>query len=171
MAIIRPTYIDVISTMTPRIDVTAMGDGSDYDSLVAHGGTLPSKDTLDALLIAATKEKAWLAIKEKRDFLKGNGTKVGNYWFHADDASRIQQLGLVMFGANLPAGIMWKTMSGAFVPMTQQLAMQIFIAQATHDTMLFTIAEQKRQAMMVSADPAQYDQDSGWPETYQGAAT
>jgi hypothetical protein len=171
MAIIRPTYMEVITSVTPRLDVTCEGDGSDYELLVCHNGTLPSKAVLDQMVVEATKERAWLAIKDKRDLLKVSGTKVGNYWFHADDASRIQQLGLVMFGANLPKGIMWKTMTGEFVLMTPELAMQIFIAQATHDTILFTIAEQKRQAMLASADPAQYDQNSGWPETYQGTAS
>jgi hypothetical protein len=54
------------------------------------------------------------------------GYVVGGHWFQSDSASRIQQLSLVVMGANLPPGIQWKTLAGTFVAMTQTLAVQIF---------------------------------------------
>lgn len=110
----------------------------------------------------------WEDIKFKRDHLQASGVKVGNYWFHSDTSSRIQQLGLVMMGSNIPPGLMWKTMSGELVVMTQTLAMQIFMAQAAQDMTLFAVAENKRREMMLVQDPTSYDYESGWPETFTG---
>lgn len=113
-------------------------------------------------------ERAWLweDIKGVRDRLQSSGTKVGAYWFHSDNSSRIQQLGLVMMGANIPAGLKWKTMSGEQVTMTPTLAGQIFMAQATHDMTLFAVAEVKKKALLVMQDPTGFDVNSGWPETF-----
>lgn len=108
----------------------------------------------------------WLEIKAARDRRKAGGVQVGGYWFHSDDASRIQQIGLVMMGANIPAGLQWKTMSGEFVTMTPELAQQIFDAVATHDQAAFAVAEQHCAAMEVSDGPANYDYSAGWPPIY-----
>ena len=69
--------------------------------------------------------------QSERDRRKHDGGyKVGTNWFHSDDTSRIQQIALTIMGANMPANIMWKTMSGSFVLMTPTLAGQIFQAAA-----------------------------------------
>lgn len=167
MAVLIPTYVEVISTLLPAVNVACLGDGSDYDQLVWQSGDpLPSKAELDILQIEKTKIRQWKAIQDIRDFRKNAGVKVGSNWFHSDDTSRIQQLGLLMFGANMPAGIMWKTMAGTFVPMTPLLAQQIFMASAIHDQTIFGVAEQKRAAMLAHPNPSQYDQESGWPPIY-----
>jgi hypothetical protein len=71
-----------------------------------------------------------------------------------------------MMGANIPANLYWKTMSSSFVLMTQTLAMQIFQAAATSDVTIFTVAEQKKGAMMALSDPRAYDVLGGWPLIY-----
>jgi hypothetical protein len=91
---------------------------------------------------------------------------VGTNWYHSDDTSRIQQIGLVMLGANMPNNIMWKTMLGDFVLMTPTLASQIFQAAMVSDMTIFTVAEQKRQAMLALSDPRNYSWDTGWPPIY-----
>lgn len=113
----------------------------------------------------------WNNIKEERDRRKMEcGYKVTtggvDYWYHSDDTSRIQQIALVMLGANMPGNIMWKTMSGAFVSMNPTLAQQIFQAAIVSDMTLFSVAEQKRVAMQALADPRTYDWKSGWPKGY-----
>jgi hypothetical protein len=169
MAVLKPTYIEAISALTPSIDVTSIGDGTDYDLLVWQGGDpLPSKAALDILVLEKTKTRQWRAIQEIRDTKKAGGVKVGANWFHSDESSRIQQLGLVMFGANLPAGIMWKTLSGNFVAMTPTLAQQIFMAVAISDQQIFGVAEQKKVVMNAMENPQDYDQESGWPIVYTG---
>lgn len=102
-------------------------------------------------------------IKADRDRRKIAGTPVGEHAFHSDPDSRIQQIGLVMMGAALPAGIQWKTIGGAFVEMTPQLAGQIFQATASRDVALFAAAEAHIAAAAASDDPLAYDSTAGWP--------
>lgn len=109
---------------------------------------------------------AWHGIKTERDRRKEGGVKVGAKWFHSDDGSRIQQMGLVMMGANLPAGLQWKTMDGSVITMTPALAQQVFTGQAASDQAIFAVAEQHRVAMEASADPATYDYSTGWPKIF-----
>jgi hypothetical protein len=92
-------------------------------------------------LLAAAKLEHTESIKTERDRRKFAGCPVGAHIIHSDDSSRIQQLGLVMLGQNIPAGLKWKTVGGAFVDMTPALAGQIFAAQAARDTALFAHAE------------------------------
>lgn len=113
-----------------------------------------------------SKAAKWEDIKAERDRRKAGGVKVGDKWFHSDDASRIQQIGLVMMGANLPAGLQWKTMDGSFITMTPSLAQQVFTAQATSDQTLFAHAEALRVALAKAPDPAAFDYLAGWPAIY-----
>ncbi len=108
----------------------------------------------------------WEKVKGKRDSVKAGGVKVGDKWFHTDDASRIQHMALNMMGANIPAGLQWKTMDGTFVTMTQALAGQVFQAVAVLDMQAFAKAEEHRAAMMQAANPFGYDFSTGWPKTY-----
>jgi len=110
--------------------------------------------------------EVWANIKVMRDERQLSGIKVGNYWFHSDNSSRIKYLGLLMIGANIPANLQWKTMTGVFVTMTQTLAGQIFSAIAAFDSQSFIKAEQHKAAMQASSDPLSYDFSTGWPLVY-----
>lgn len=118
------------------------------------------------------REAAWERIKTERDRRKHLGVKVGSHWYHSDHDSRTQQLGLVMAGAALPPGLMWKTLSGdglhapVFVEMTPVLAGQIFQSTMLSDAAIFAAAEAHRAAMLSSADPGSYNPDGGWPEAF-----
>jgi hypothetical protein len=143
------------------------------DAAFAHllpEGCVEITDAEAAALQKPTSEQAkataWGAIKAERDRRKAGGVKVGAKWFHSDDASRIQQLALVMMGAGLPAGLQWKTMDGSFITMTPALAQQVFTGQAASDQTIFAVAEGHRVAMEASADPAAYDHSTGWPKVF-----
>lgn len=114
-------------------------------------------------------EQIWQKIKAERDTRKAGGVKVvvsgDDKWFHSDDGSRIQQLGLVMMGASVPP-VEWKTMDGSFVTMSQLLAGAIFQAVAAHDVAVFGVAENHRIAMENSEDPSSYDYSTDWPQTF-----
>jgi len=113
------------------------------------------------------KSDQWEAIKTERDRrIQTGGYLVGGKWFHSDTFSRTQQIGLVMMGAGMPAGVEWKTMDGSFIAMTQALAGQIFTAAATSDQTIFSVAETHRIAMEASADPSTYDFSGGWPKVF-----
>lgn len=116
--------------------------------------------------LAEIKAEMWRKIQIERDRRKSGGVQVGGNWFHSDDTSRIQQLGLVMFGANMPNNIMWKTMSGSFVLMTPTLAQQIFTAVAASDMVIFAKAEEHKANMNASPDPTSYNYLTGWPLIY-----
>lgn len=123
------------------------------------------QQTFDILAIA--KAAKWDAIQAERDKRKVAGYRVNGHRFHSDPDSRIQQLGLVMMGANIPAGLMWKTIGGVFVPMIPELAQSIFATTAYADTAIFAAAEAHRATMAALTDAAAvaaYDHSSGWPE-------
>ena len=112
------------------------------------------------------RAKKWEAIKAERDRRKSQGATVGGKKFHSDDASRIQQLALVMMGNGIPNGLQWKTMDGSFATMTPGLANQVFAATAALDQSLFAAAEAHRAAVNSLTDPAAiaaYDYSTGWP--------
>lgn len=123
----------------------------------------PSADQIESARHPAALALVTQQIKAERDRRKIAGTPVGAHFFHSDPDSRIQQIGLVMMGASLPAGIQWKTLGGAFVEMTPQLAGQIFQATASRDVALFAAAEAHIAAAAASADPLAYDFTAGWP--------
>jgi hypothetical protein len=160
-------YLEVISRKYPELQVSTEGDDSVYENLVAEKGILPTKEALDAAHIECAKEDMWLEIKAERDRRKAAGVKVGEHWFHSDDASRIQQIALTMLGASMPANLMWKTMTGQFVPMSQTLASEIFQTSIQSDTTIFGIAENHRQQMLGLPDPRDYDFSGGWPMTFE----
>lgn len=161
------SYIDVISTYFPTVQARADGSGYEYEQLVWEAGDpIPPKATLDVKCLELAQARAWLNIQAERDRRKSGGIKVGANWFHSDDPSRIQQLGLVMMGANLPAGIMWKTLGGSFVLMTPLLAQQIFMISASSDQAIFTKAEYHKAMMLQAPIPSQYNYLTGWPLTY-----
>jgi hypothetical protein len=135
---------------------------------------------MQAPAIAYTKKEKqddqWLRIHDERERRKAGGVQltVGtkSYWFWTDAASRNQYA--LLDGSLTRKGIppttvftSWKTMSGEFVPFTQNLLHQIIDAGVDKESELFVIAEQHRQAMMAATDPDSYDYSGGWPQTYQ----
>jgi hypothetical protein len=160
-------YIEVVQTHYPGRKIHADGDGTDYSLLIADDGLpLPPKSEMDTFMLALTKLQKWEEIKAERDRRKFNGVKVGTSWFHSDDSSRIQQIGLMLMGASMPAGIMWKTMTDTFIQMTPALAVGIFQATGAQDMAIFARAEYHRAMMNASPNPSTYDYSTGWPLTF-----
>lgn len=158
-----------------------------FEHLLPAGSTKITDDEATDLQKPTTdqaKAAKWEAIKIERDHRTENGGyKVGTKWFHSDQKSRSQQLGLARkadrietTGGDLDAvmhdsdgsQIVWKTMDGSFVPMTVRLAQQIAAAAETSDLATFKAAELHRAAMEGSADPASYEFSNGWPATFAG---
>lgn len=118
---------------------------------------------------APTAAEIWERIKTERDRrTQLGGYQAGGKWFHSDTFSRTQQIGLVMLGAGIPAGTMWKTMDGSFIEMTPTLAQQVFAAAAAQDLATFAAAEAHKAAMEAAADPAAYNFSAGWPAVFGG---
>lgn len=161
------TYMEAIGEGFPLVGCHCEGDSNIYENIVWDSGDpIPTKATLDAWIISSVQLQGWRLIQAERDRRKSNGVKVGTNWYHSDDTSRIQQLALIMMGANMPSNIMWKTLTGSFVLMTPTLAGQIFQSIAQADQAIFAHAEQLRVTLSSSPDPLNFNHLAGWPLTY-----
>jgi hypothetical protein len=101
-------------------------------------------------------------IKLKRDNLQEtNGFLVSNKWFHSDQKSRTQYLGLLQM-TTIPAGLQWKTMDKSFISMTSELVLAILSEAAVSDIRIFEQAEFHVAGVAAAKDPAKYDW-SVWP--------
>jgi hypothetical protein len=124
--------------------------------------------------IAERRAAVWERIKAERDRRAALGVKVGAHWFHSDQKSRTQQLGMVLLGQSIPAGLQWKTLTftppPVFVTMTPALAVGIVQSTAASDTAIFTAAEVHRMTMEASATPHEYDFSTGWPVSIEEEA-
>ena len=159
-------YIEVIGYYYPNVQCHA--SGLTYEDIINDGTEpIPNKSALDPLILSYHKNSVWQKIKVYRDTrLENGGFPVGSYWFHSDVYAQANYTDLLMMGANIPANLMWKTMSGAFVLMTQTLAQQVLMAKSQQKSLTFIKAEQHRAAMEASSDPLNYDYTTGWPIIY-----
>ncbi len=106
-------------------------------------------------------------VKALRDLKTENGGYLaGGKWFHSDLVSRTQQIGLILMGANIPAGLQWKTLDGSFITMTPTLAGQVLAAAGGQDAALFAHAETLIGQINAAADPTTVDVSAGWPTTF-----
>lgn len=161
------TYLEALAVKFPKVNCYSQDGGSEYELLSWQGGDpLPSKEVLEIAKLEVFRDIVWREIQAIRDFRKANGVKIGAHWFHSDDTSRIQQLGLVMMGANLPANLSWKTLGNEHVIMTPQLAQQIFIGVATADQVIFGVAEYHKKEMLKLENPGLYNYRTAWPLTF-----
>jgi hypothetical protein len=159
-------WADVSAGAVPQVGMIATQTGSAWTFAVPAGPTL-----------AQNQAVAWEKIKAERTRRKNGGVQVTvtaavgatpavTKWFHSDTDSRIQQLGLIDMGANIPANLQWKTMDGTFVTMTQALAQAVMNAQASADQANFSNAETHRTNMMAAADPTTYSYSASWTAIY-----
>lgn len=142
------------------------------------GGNAPAEDPYFS--IDAVRGRKWIEIKDQRDGRKSGGVKVGQYWYHSDDTSRIQWLGIKDSSRDILANggtasdhiqilgqtLVWKTMSGEFTPVTVDLAFSVNQAIKDLDAILFATAEAKRQSVNASQEPETIDVTTGWPQTF-----
>ena len=117
--------------------------------------------------IEQRRAAVWERIKSERETRRQSGVLASGHWFHSNDTSRIQQIGLVMMGAGIPPGLMWRTMDNGEVPMTQALAGAIFQAVAASDSAHFEAAKVLRAQVEASNDPESIDITTGWPAIYE----
>lgn len=105
-------------------------------------------------------------ITTRDDLMLAGGAKVGEFWFHSDTHSKLQQISLMLAGNSLPQGLMWKTLSGTKVLMTPSLAISIYQAQMVQESMLFNYAESLIEQVKSMEFPETLDIVNGWPEVY-----
>jgi len=127
------------------------------------------------------KSKCIEAIKLKRDQLTlSGGHKIGNYWYHSNEISLIQQLALngianqmSLAGSADDVAIIatpWKTLSGEYVSLTVGIAKQFVQSALTQQGALFSAAQSKIGEVngLTTVEQVQaYDVDAGFPAVYQ----
>lgn len=169
--IMRPTYdpgTQRVAEMSPKHDGQVWTQVWRVIALTADELAVRAGD--QAASLAVTRSKLWTAIKAERD----RRGEVGGYkvvvggvdkWFHSDPKSRVQQLGLVIAGAAVPAAP-WKTMDGTYVTLSQALVMQIFSAAMAQELATFANAFALQTAVNTAADPASVNIAAGWPAIF-----
>lgn len=162
--------------LLPNGSILRNGDGAgipvdeqnaDYIAYLAWTALGNTPDPIQQIPIEERRSAVWERIKADRERRRQSGVFVSGHWFHSNDTSRIQQIGLVMMGANIPPGLMWRTMDNGEVPMTQALAGAIFQAVAASDAAHFAVAKAHRAAMESAPDPDAYDITTGWPAIFE----
>ncbi len=121
------------------------------------------------------KADKWESIKAERDRRSEAGCRVAGQWFHNNLKSRTQwermanrATTLVDADPYLVDGeqVAWKTMSGAYVPLTAGLIRQVVDAFEVQEVATFKAAETHRAKMEAAADPSAYDYAGDWPDIY-----
>lgn len=177
------TNFDCILRLSDNASIPFADGNADYEDykawLAAGNAPDPAEDR------AAILARQWDAIKNRRDALiASGGVQVSGKWFQTDTTSRIQwirmeskaQTALLKGGAGGDAitvggtQVLWKTMDGSFIGVTNDLAIAVVEAVELNDAQIFTVAETKRQQLNAAADPASFDVQSGWPAAYGDAA-
>lgn len=157
--IINPQFVNEQDAMTM---------GQEFWTFQGDTIMTPTRAEYDAVMLARARDRKWREIQAERDRRVAGGVFVAGKWFHSDQSSRIQQLGMVIMGANLPP-INWKTMDNTFITMTPAIAMGIFQTTAMKDSQIFTVAEMRRAAMLTLPDPGEYEHMAGnptWPPIF-----
>lgn len=150
---------------------------SDIDRWYAYqawlrAGNVPDPAEAAVLPRADVIANLWARIKERRQRCKDGGVAVWvagtKYWFHTDADSRIQWLDLLadVRDGTLAAGVLWKSMSGAFVGLADQIVLDYRAALKAKELAAFSRAEVLRAEINNAADPAAVDLSGGWPENY-----
>lgn len=153
-----------------------------YDTVSAEGISSKIGDFIMSSIIATalglwhgaepTVATVWELIKAKRDDSDEGGVFVAGNWFHTDAMTVVRySIMLGMASTNkLPNTYIfnyhWKTMSGAFTPMTVSLLKRIIAVGMTNVGLNFQNAEQHKIALLACTTPAKYDYSTGWVVIY-----
>lgn len=179
-------YIELISKNYPNIGCHIVGDPAVYENIVWDSGdSLPSKETLDGLLLNTIRAEKWEEIKKYRDERKFKGIYVSQKWFHNDADSRTQWLGLkdkardvinnggtvnTVLTINHPTygvvPIQWNTMDGSLIAVTVQLAFDVVEKTGDLDGIFYGVALYHKGQLYASNDPGNYNYKIGWPAIF-----
>ncbi|EDT2963597.1 DUF4376 domain-containing protein [Salmonella enterica subsp. enterica] len=120
-----------------------------------------------AIVLDNAKSRVRQAIKVRRDEVTADYIVIGDYHFHSDANSRIQQMSLTRMGQaqQIPAGLMWQTKNNGLIELTNDIAAQFETVTVDHDMRLFANA-QRHIAEVEALEDIQavidYDYSSGW---------
>ena len=165
--------------------------------VVLNRGPNQDYDYVDGALVVFDKPGPSLAVRREavanqiralRDSKKDGGFKLvineTDYWFHSDQDSRIQYLGLKNLAYDAKAegatndtvmttlgqNLVWKTMAGTWIPVTVKLAYDMVKGISELDATLFAVAESFINVVMASENPEEavvgYEASPAWPAAF-----
>lgn len=115
--------------------------------------------------IEERRAQAWEAIKAERLRQISAGVYIPSIdkWLHTDELSAIQyaQIGYTI-SAGLFVPLVWKTVSGDFVQMTEALYNELQVRMVANTQANYARAEYHKIMMEASPDPLAYDFSQGW---------
>ncbi|ECG4947652.1 DUF4376 domain-containing protein [Salmonella enterica subsp. enterica serovar Llandoff] len=122
---------------------------------------------LFAATLEATKSQVIQAIKVQRDKVTADYIVIGDYHFHSDANSRIQQMSLTRMGQakQIPKGLMWQTKNLGLLELTNEIAAQFESVTMNHDMRLFANAQHHIavvEALEDIEEVQEYDYSGGW---------
>jgi hypothetical protein len=135
-----------------------------------------SQEQIDST-IESECNAVWVSIQEERTRRKFAGVQANGLWFHSDNDSRVQWLGLarkadLVIASGLSGEtqltvngkpLVWKRLGGGFAQVTANLAIAVVEAIELLDAQAFEAAEVHNMKMRASASPRGYDFSQGWP--------
>lgn len=120
---------------------------------------------LDAYAMVVERAQAWEAIKAERLRQVSAGVYIPSIdkCLHTDELSAIKyaQIGYTI-SAGLFAPLLWKTVSGDFVQMTEALYNELMVHMIANTQANYARAEYHKLMMEASPDPLAYDFSQGW---------
>jgi len=172
---VRQQYVESI-----RIGVEQGEDGKWYQAWrsIPWTAELIQEDSVrQAALVEIERNKVWNHIQEERSRRKFSGVQANGLWFHSDNDSRVQWLGLarkadllVLQGSTLDEQLVvngkrsiWKKLGGGYVNVTVGLAIAVVEAIEVLDSQAHEAAEIHNANMRGVANPHEYDFSEGWP--------
>lgn len=139
--ILTQVQIDALAELDVRAATIATRDAT-ITTLTAERDAAQARIAeLEAQLALSQADDLSAAIRAERDRRILSGVHVGDHWYHSDMQMQIQVLGLVIMGANLPAGTMLKTLDDGPQPATPQLVQALFVATGQQMAALHAIAD------------------------------
>ncbi|EKR9773079.1 DUF4376 domain-containing protein [Escherichia coli] len=120
-----------------------------------------------ALELNNAKSQVKQAIKAQRDEVTADYIVIGDYHFHSDASSRIQQMSLTKMGQakQIPKSLMWQTKNLGLLELTNEIAAQFESVTMDHDMRLFANAQRHIAAVEALEDiqaVQAYDYSTGW---------
>lgn len=157
----------------------------DSKHVITDFGVVPPLNALTSPPVTPAKLLSAVDSERSKRWRAGFPVQVGGVekWFHSDEFSLTQHLGLKDKARDLLAtgGVMtdnitiagqpvvWSTMDGSQVTITAQLAFDLVDAAAVQQALVFAASKAHFSAIMLATDLTDYDPTSGWPAVYSDA--
>ena len=178
-----PVFATPVPAFSPYTQKAVLGMPASQDGVYVQEWFVEDLEPGEAAArLADARDRRWREIQQIRDRRFQLGFQCAGFWFHSDGNSKIQHLAnkdtardqmAAAFNATDPlldptsgGPIVWKTMGGAFVPLTLQLALDIVAANKAFEMATFARAEALRNEVNNASDPYAIDIAAGWPAVY-----